>query len=430
MGVVVLVLCVKTLLFPARATLGTGVPLPAGAITPQIDSNGDRAALLAPDGSIWAWGGTETELAGLAGTSTITETPVRVGSDSDWAQVALGALHTIALKTNGTLWAWGKRDYRQQHDHQLEEADSSVPNQIGADTNWSKVSTGGRHALALKMDGRLYAWGHNSSGQIGNGTTENVLELHEVQPGGHWVTMAAGAGNSFGIKKNGTLWIWGSDPLPVKEDYLVPTQIGSATNWVSVVASAFEFLALKSDGTLWVGGHNASWSYDAFGGKQSRGVSQIGKESDWKDVYAGHGFFFGRKRDGRWWVCGGNTWGQLGIGGSIGILGREELEEPEPLPYQMEPWALATHSGVGNTLMLATDGTLWSWGARLGAPPAKAKYRPWKLRFNRALYTLSGEKIHGFSLQDEKTDTVPRKIWELPAEIKTDLRKNEKPETQ
>ena len=54
---------------------------------------------------------------------------------------------------------------------------------------------------------------------------------------------------------------------------------------------------------------------------------------------------------------------------------------------------------------------LWSWGARLGAPPAKPKYRPWKLRFNRALYTLSGERIHGFSLQFERTDTVPRKIW-------------------
>ena len=189
-----------------------------------------------------------------------------------------------------------------------------------------------------------------------------------IEPGSTWVTIAASLGNSFGIKKDGTLWVWGSDPLPVAEDFLVPTPIDSDTNWVSVVASSFEFLALKSDGTLWAGGHNASSSYGSFGGKRSRGVSQIGKHTDWEEVYAGHGFFFGRKRDGGWWICGGNTWGQLGIGGSIGFIRREELKEPEPLPFQLEPWAFATHSSIGNTLMLAKDGTLWSWGSRLGSP--------------------------------------------------------------
>ena len=386
--------------------------------------------MLAPDGSLWAWGGTETELSGLTENPIITETPVRVGSDSDWAQVSLGAQHTVALKTDGTLWAWGRIDsgHGHQHDYVGKETSVRSPKQIGADTNWAKVSAGSHHSLALKADGRLYAWGHNGSGQIGNGTKQDVFELHEVQPGADWISMVASLANSFAIKENGTLWIWGSDPLPVEEDYLVPTQIGADTNWVSVVASAFEFLALKLDGTLWVGGHNASSSYDVFGGKRSRGVSQIGKESDWKEVYAGHGFFFGRKRDGRWWVCGGNTWGQFGIGGSIGILGREGLEVPEPLPYEMEPWAFATRSSSRNVSMLAKDGTLWSWGARLGAPPAKPEYRPWKLRFNRALYTLSGERIHGFSMQNEKTDTVPRKIWDLPAEMKAELRKNAKAE--
>ena len=107
LGLAATVLLIKTQMSPGSPTFVTEAPLPGGVVAPQIVATGDRAALIGPDGSLWAWGGTESELSGLTERRTITQTPVRVGTDSNWAQVALGARHTVALKTNGSLWVLG-----------------------------------------------------------------------------------------------------------------------------------------------------------------------------------------------------------------------------------------------------------------------------------------------------------------------------------
>ena len=416
LGVVTLFLllagAIWVLLFRGASSLLGGRPLPEGKVTPQIACANGRAVLIAPDGSLWEWGMNSTIPRG-----THSRAPKRFGGDSDWRKIALGSTHTVAIKMDGTLWGWGWNTHGQL----------GFPNTVGVvrqpqrldpGTNWTQIRAAGLFTMALKDDGSLWTCGYNASGQIGDGTTQDRFGFMEVTGDRDWKMVATGVGNSFAIKTNGTLWIWGSDPLPAAQDYLVPTQIGTATNWAHVVASSFEVFALKTDGTLWIGGHNAKSTAPAYVAARMRGLTQIGTDRDWKEIHAGHGYYFARKEDKRWWIGGGNTWGQLGIGGGHGIIRRQELEKPETLPFEIDPWAFALAPDLPSTHLLTRDGALWSWGSRLGVMAAPGKLRPLKLGFNRFLYALSGQKISGFSLQEEAIDAMPRKLWELPETVK------------
>lgn len=88
-----------------------------------------------------------------------------------FVKLAAGSAHTVAIKSDGTLWAWGRNDYGQLGDGRQGDNDLHTPTQIGSDDKWVLVSAGGYHNHALKSDGTLWAWGNNSSGQLGDDTT-------------------------------------------------------------------------------------------------------------------------------------------------------------------------------------------------------------------------------------------------------------------
>ena len=83
--------------------------------------------------------------------------------------ITTGFNHTVAIKADGTLWAWGQNTYGQVGDGT--NTHRNVPTQIGSDTNWVSISAKGFHTVAIKSDGTLWAWGQNSFGQVGDGTT-------------------------------------------------------------------------------------------------------------------------------------------------------------------------------------------------------------------------------------------------------------------
>jgi alpha-tubulin suppressor-like RCC1 family protein len=412
-------LLLNSLFRPTVSHLTTTRPLPPGRVTPKLSANSDVAALIAPDGSLWAWGGTDSKLHFVTGKAAPSETPVRIGSDSDWSRIVFGDLHVLALKTNGTLWGWGTN-----HHGQLGRATNinfiPQPTQLAPGTSWVQVAAGQLHSLALRSDGTLWSCGQNIAGQIGDGTTTDRHVLAPVNNDRDWKQIAAGLGNSFAIKTNGTLWSWGSNPTPATNDYLLPIQIDSATNWAHVTSAAFVFCALKSNGTLWIGGHNAKSLGVAYGAVAGK-LTQLGPDTGWEEVHLGEGYLIGRKKDGSWWISGDNSWGELGIGASHGIIKRQWLYRPEKLPFDIDPWSFAVSGNTPATLVLTRDGTLWAWGARLGAPRPSQRFREWKFVFNRTLYGLSGEKFNGFSAQYEAIQAFPRKLWELPPETRPPL---------
>ncbi|NLH74160.1 MAG: RCC1 repeat-containing protein, partial [Verrucomicrobia bacterium] len=123
----------------------------------------------------------------------------------DWTfvQVAAGGYHTLALKRDGTLWAWGLNEDGQLGDGTRE--DKSRPVQVGTASDWAAVAAGYWHTVALKRDGTLWAWGDNQYGQSGDGTTEDKSRPVQVGTATDWAAVAAGLWHTVALKRDGTL---------------------------------------------------------------------------------------------------------------------------------------------------------------------------------------------------------------------------------
>lgn len=328
------------------------------------------------DGTLWGWGANAKGQIG-DGTTANKSLPIQIGKEANWAEAAAGDIISVAVKTDGTLWAWG---YNQ--DGELGDGTTvnrSAPIQIGRGAYWAKVYSGGYHSFAANRDGTLWGWGQNGSGQIGDGTT--VLRNTPVQIGSDrdWAIVSAGDIFTVAIKTNGTLWAWGDNPYGQLGDgttmtkRIVPVQIGSDSDWAKVSAGTGHTVAVKRDGTLWGWGANADGQ---LGDGTTVGKTvpiQIGSDTNWARVYAGVKHTMAIKTDGTLWGWGDN---------SVYCQLADPVLMDKLVPFQIDSnanWA-AIAAGWGHSVAVRTDGTLWAWGNneenQLGNGTTDAKCRP------------------------------------------------------
>ena len=271
-----------------------GTPVQIGSDSNWISvSAGDNHSLaIKSNGTIWAWGAGSSGRLGVGDTTGRTS-PTQIGSDSNWISVSGGSLHTLAIKSNGTLYAWGSNINGRLGDGTTTQRNSPV--QIGSDTNWMKVSAGNSHTVALKNDGTLWTWGYNAQGQLGDGTTIQKTSPIQIGTDTNWKEIYAGYQYTFAIKNNGTLWAWGWNNYRVfgngtTTDSLVPIQIGSDTNWRLIEGRDLSTFAIKTDGTLWAAGTDNAESPLGFGISQNTTIltfTQIGTDTDWLLISGG-----------------------------------------------------------------------------------------------------------------------------------------------
>ena len=219
------------------------------------------------DGTLWAWGRTDNNGSLGDGTTTASASPIQIGTDTNWSKVYAGELHSMAIKTNGTLWAWGTNAYGYLGDGTQTGRNSPV--QIGAGTDWASIALGDRHSLGIKTNGTLWAWGYNDQGQVGDGTSGNFRTSPvQIGTGTNWKSVAAGYFHSIGLKTDGTLWSWGYGANSAlgqgnTTTYLVPTQIGTATDWDILASSkggTNHHHAVKASGAIYGWGNNSNYN--------------------------------------------------------------------------------------------------------------------------------------------------------------------------
>jgi len=149
--------------------------------------------------TIKTWGGNAYGQLGI-GNSTNTSNPAPVGALANWKQVSAGALHTAAIKYDGTLWAWGNNSYAQVGDGTFIARSSPV--QIGTRTDWQQVSCGFTHTLAITQDGNLWAWGSNQYNQLGFSITTNPTQV--ILTSGSTYTLPTNWTNNYNVAVYGS----------------------------------------------------------------------------------------------------------------------------------------------------------------------------------------------------------------------------------
>jgi alpha-tubulin suppressor-like RCC1 family protein len=210
---------------------------------------------------LWLWG---LGSSGQLGDDSVTprSSPIQtISGGTNWKSVSAGSgSQTAAIKTDGTLWLWGKSDAGRLGNNVggVFSTLSSPVQTISGGTNWKSVSAGNNHTAGIKTDGTLWLWGCGTSGQLGDNTTTNKSSpVQTVSGGANWRSVSAGDSTSGAIKTDGTLWMWGSGSLGALGDNTItnkssPVQtISGGTNWRTASAGLNHIAAIKTDGTLW-----------------------------------------------------------------------------------------------------------------------------------------------------------------------------------
>jgi alpha-tubulin suppressor-like RCC1 family protein len=331
-------------------------------------------------GHIFLWGDNSVDgRSGIIGDGTTISrsSPVQLQSSQFWKKIDVTG-HSLAIKIDGTLWAWGKNEYGQLGTDTT--INLSSPVQIGVDTNWDSIAAGNAHSCAVKTDGTLWCWGRNDYGQLGTNTSITINTSSPVQVGANtfWKYVACGMDTTFAIRgklDEGKLYSWGDNQagsLGINSSLLgrsSPVQVGANNNWKLVEASSgvsgSHVLAIKTDGTLWTWGKpQERLGTGAVGFSRSSPV-QIFSSSDWKKIAGPHSLASGIhvlaiKTDGTLWGWGNNNFGQLGV--AEGILSAITNARSSPIQISNQTGWTEISVSQDTSFALKDDGTLWAWG--------------------------------------------------------------------
>jgi alpha-tubulin suppressor-like RCC1 family protein len=359
-----------------RGQLGTGgtastdVPVRVGSAVnwasvscAQGFALGLHTAAVKTNGQLYSWGANDEGQLGQ-GDTTDRLTPDRVGTATDWSQVACGAWHTIATRDDGTLWAWGGNGWGQAGPSSVGSHLLS-PRQIGSSTAWAAVACGWYHDLAVKTDGTVYAFGSNFYGQVGLGFPNYRNAPSQVGTAAGWTTVSTSSRHAAGIHA-GTLWTWGDNGLGQlglgasgPGSAPSPVQVGTGSDWKAVAAAMMHTLAVKTDGTLWAWGDNDHGQLGIGAGYGETSPVQVTTETDWSAVACAAYHSAALKDDGTLWMWGDNTTGELGRGDTTARTVPEQVGSAQ---YDAVSCADFDHAPGGSTLAVRSDGTLWAWG--------------------------------------------------------------------
>ena len=328
----------------------------------------------------------------------------------DYITVACGGRHVLGLREDGSVWAWGHNGWGQLGDGTYGDTISCNycrttpvqvvgPDSVGHLKDIIAIAAGNYFSLALKSDGTVWAWGSNSNGQLGDGTHGDTVwhtqttPVQVVGPGGEGylenvIAIAAGINNSLAITSDGSVWAWGNNyygigdgtnQSDVPSQVVGPDSVGYFEDAIDISVGERNCLVLKSDSTVWAWGQSY---YGVLGNKthssakdsqtpvQVRGPGP-GYLTDIIDVSVAYLHAKALRADSTVWTWGLNDHGQLGNGYSGGgatyyTAGKDadtamQVVGPACSGYLTDIVMISAGKDE-HTVALRADGTVWTWG--------------------------------------------------------------------
>ena len=323
----------------------------------DIAAGGYHSLALGSNGTIWAWGQNNASQLG-DGTKTNRLLPVVVFSlTNGGSAIAGGYSHSLAILSNNSARAWGDNTLGQLGDGTTNNR--STPVAVSNLTTFALIAAGGDHSLAVNFQSNVWAWGANSAGQLGDGTVSNRLSPVVAASLSNLVALASGYSHSLALDVNGTVWAWGANYAGQLGNGTVSNQsfrvaVVGLSNMLAIAGGADHSLALAGDSTVWAWGANSAGQLGNGTTNGSAVPVHVAGLSNITAIAGGGEHSLALAGDSTVWAWGWNAAGQLGDG----------TTNDSWVPVQMLNLTnvIAIAAGYAHSLALTADNTLWGWG--------------------------------------------------------------------
>jgi alpha-tubulin suppressor-like RCC1 family protein len=353
-----------------------------------------HSVALTTSGNVYCWGNDDNGQLGN-GMTGIYPQPVSVTSLTDVARIGAGGRHTVAVKKDGTVWTWGSNDYGELGDGTTTR--KLVPVAVigeggyGTLTGITAVAAGGyfastgfnnfSHTIALKSDGTVWAWGSNSSGQLGQNSTANSLypvKVKSIDGSGDLsgvIAIASGAEHCLALLGDGSVVAWGNNaygqigngiahslslsPCHVYDESGI-TFLGGI---VAIGCGNYFSYAVSSDGTIYAWGWSVNYELGNGSNVQSPIPVHVSTDgfnyfTDAAKATGSHGHGVALKSDGSIWCWGSQYLGQLGNG-----VGGVVSSAYFPVAANVVGSFCSIECGDAHTVAMRNDGSIFCWGS-------------------------------------------------------------------
>lgn len=311
---------------------------------------------LTSQGGFWGWGDNSRGQLG-DGVETTRSVPREVAGLSQVVQITAGQRHSLALRSDGTVWAWGDNDEGALGSGSEARVSTTPTASIGL-PQVRQIAAGGASSAALDGNSRLWTWGANLRGQLAISTdifrTATPTRAEGLPP---LQSVAIGYEHMLGLATDGRVWVWGANGYgQLGDDYnqsTTPRALGSLSGIRAVAAAGDHSLALDSQGRVWAWGDNGYQQSSPGDTPQIKVPVQVGGLPAIQAIAAGYWTSYALGTDGRIWAWGSGNEGQLGTG--------VEDIVATPAPAQGEHFSQVA-SGGAHALALRSDGLVWAYG--------------------------------------------------------------------
>ena len=404
------------------------------------DMHNSVSLAVGSDGNAYAWGDNRSGQLGN-GTTTQQNTPVPVKKPADvsadftYVQISAGYRHSLALGSDGYVYAWGDNTYAQLGNNTsggystvpMRVCDPSTHSNVNAGLKAIQVDAGGEHSLAVDKEGNVWAWGRNENGQLGNGTSSNYSSAPvrvcdpehptDASKGLVAIKVAGGGAHSLAIDRDGNTWAWGfnnlgqlgnnatsgsegANPVPVRvRDPNNPDDTSKSLKSVQISAGFEHSIAIDAQGYTW------SWGWNYWGelGQNATNAYIVSPARVYNpdnpaipfkasQVSAGYDTSLAVDINGIAWSWGRNDYGQLGYTNyDSSTVHRQPAKVRNPAsPANTDLSLNSTLVSAGNwdSLAIGMDGYTYAWGyngyGQLGNNSEKDAYAPVLVEFNLA----------------------------------------------